>query len=267
LAGRRARAPGRRGLHHSLDEGRRHAATVIASAGEAGALYGAFHWLRLVQTRQPLADPDIAERPRLERRLLIIGTISTAARARICGTIAVVAGSRRPAPARLRARERIDRHQRRCRQQRQRESRSLTTPLIEQAARIADVLRPYRIRVYLAANFAAPKMLGALTTNDPLDSGGRPVVEGTGRRGLPPDSRLRRLRRQSQQRRTARTAGLRPHHADGANMLADAVGPHGGIVMWRAFVYDADVDPDRVKRAYTEFVPLDGRFRENVFAR
>ena len=54
-------------------------------------------------------------------------------------------------------------------------------------------------------------------------------------------------------------------HADGANVLADAVAPHGGIVMWRAFVYDADVDPDRVKRAYTEFVPLDGKFRDNVF--
>ena len=54
-------------------------------------------------------------------------------------------------------------------------------------------------------------------------------------------------------------------HADGANLLADAVKPHGGIVMWRAFVYDATVDPDRVKRAYKEFVPLDGTFRDNVF--
>ncbi len=54
-------------------------------------------------------------------------------------------------------------------------------------------------------------------------------------------------------------------HADGANVLADALAPHGGIVMWRAFVYNAEVDPDRVKRAYLEFVPLDGRFRENVF--
>ena len=54
-------------------------------------------------------------------------------------------------------------------------------------------------------------------------------------------------------------------HADGANLLADAVKPHGGIVMWRAFVYDASVDPDRVKRAYKEFVPLDGAFRDNVF--
>ena len=54
------------------------------------------------------------------------------------------------------------------------------------------------------------------------------------------------------------------NHADGANMLADALAPHGGIVMWRAFVYDASVDPDRVKRASIEFVPLDGRFRDNV---
>ena len=54
-------------------------------------------------------------------------------------------------------------------------------------------------------------------------------------------------------------------HADGANVLADALAPHGGIVMWRAFVYNPEVDPDRVKRAYLEFVPLDGRFRDNVF--
>ena len=53
-------------------------------------------------------------------------------------------------------------------------------------------------------------------------------------------------------------------HADGANVLADAVAPHGGIVMWRAFVYDEKVDPDRIKRAYLEFTPLDGRFRDNV---
>ncbi|HEX7087124.1 MAG TPA: alpha-glucuronidase, partial [Vicinamibacterales bacterium] len=53
-------------------------------------------------------------------------------------------------------------------------------------------------------------------------------------------------------------------HADGANVLADALAPHGGIVMWRAFVYNADVDPDRVKRAALEFVPLDGTFRDNV---
>src|SRR5262249_39535977 len=53
-------------------------------------------------------------------------------------------------------------------------------------------------------------------------------------------------------------------HVDGANVLADAVRPHGGVVMYRAFVYDPDVDADRVKRAYLEFQPLDGRFRDNV---
>jgi alpha-glucuronidase len=53
-------------------------------------------------------------------------------------------------------------------------------------------------------------------------------------------------------------------HADGANVLADAVAPHGGLVLWRAFVYNADVDADRVKRAYLEFTPLDGKFRDNV---
>ena len=54
-------------------------------------------------------------------------------------------------------------------------------------------------------------------------------------------------------------------HADGANMLADAVAPHGGVVMWRAFVYSNDVPVDRIRQAYDEFQPLDGAFRENVF--
>jgi alpha-glucuronidase len=244
-----------------------HAATVIASAGEAGALYGTFHWLRLIQTRRPLADLDIAERPRLERRLLnhwdnLDGSIERG-----------YAGRSLWWP---------DRDDQRLRDYARATAsigingtvvnnvnanpQSLTAPFIEKAARIADVLRPYRIRVYLAANFAAPKMLGALTTDDPMD----PAVGRWWKERA--DEIYRRIpdfggfvvKANSEGQPGPQDYGRT--HADGANMLADAVGPHGGIVMWRAFVYDADVDPDRVKRAYMEFVPLDGRFRENVFA-
>ena len=128
------------------------------------------------------------------------------------------------------------------------------------------MLRPYGIRVYLAANFAAPKLLGGLTTDDPLD----PAVARWWRAKadeiytLIPDFGGFVVKANSEGQPGPQDYGRT--HADGANVLADALAPHGGIVMWRAFVYDAEVDPDRVKRAYMEFVPLDGRFRENVFA-
>ena len=143
---------------------------------------------------------------------------------------------------------------------------SLTQPLLEKAAAIARIFRPYGIRVYLAANFAAPKMLGSLTTDDPLD----PAVARWWREKvddiytLIPDFGGFVVKANSEGQPGPQDYGRT--HADGANVLADALAPHAGIVMWRAFVYDEKVDPDRVKRAYMEFVPLDGRFRENVFA-
>ncbi len=244
-----------------------HAVTVIASAGEAGALYGTFHFLRLIQTRVPLAGLDIVERPRLDRRLLnhwdnLDGTIERGyaggslwwpdrvdrrlvdyARANASiGINGTVINSVNANP------------------------QSLTAPLLEKAAAIARIFRPYGIRVYLAANFAAPKMLGSLTTDDPLD----PAVARWWREKadeiytLIPDFGGFVVKANSEGQPGPQDYGRT--HADGANVLADAVAPHAGIVMWRAFVYDEKVDPDRVKRAYMEFVPLDGRFRENVFA-
>jgi len=244
-----------------------HATTVIASAGEAGALYGTFHFLRLIQTKQPLARLDITERPRLERRLLnhwdnLDGSIERGyagrslwwpsrddqrirdyARANASiGINGAVINSVNANP------------------------QSLSAPLLQNAADIARVLRPYRIRVYLAANFAAPKMLGDLTTNDPLD----PAVITWWRAKadeiyrLIPDFGGFVVKANSEGQPGPQDYGRT--HADGANVLADALEPHDGIVMWRAFVYDETVDRDRVKRAYSEFVPLDGRFRKNVFA-
>jgi alpha-glucuronidase len=244
-----------------------HTATVIASSGEAGALYGAFYWLRLMQMHQPVAHLDIAEHPRLERRLLnhwdnLDGSIERGyagrslwwpdrvdqrlldyARANASiGINGAVINSVNANP------------------------QSLTEPLLRQAADIARILRPYRIRVYLAANFAAPKMIGGPTTDDPLDASvarwWRSKADEIYR--LIPDFGGFVVKANSEGQPGPRDYGRT--HADGANVLADAVAPHGGIVMWRAFVYDADGDPDRVKRAYTEFVPLDGQFRENVFA-
>jgi alpha-glucuronidase len=241
------------------------AATVIASNGETGALYGAFHFLRLIQTGQPLARLDIAERPRHKRRLLnhwdnLDGSIErgyagrslwwpdyTVERVRDYARANASIGINGAVINSVNA-----------------NPQSLTAPLLEKSAEIARVLRPYGIRVHLAANFAAPRAIGGLATNDPLD----PAVARWWRAKadeiyrLIPDFGGFVVKANSEGQPGPQDYGRT--HADGANLLADALAPHGGIVMWRAFVYDAAVDPDRVKRAYAEFVPLDGRFRANV---
>ena len=128
---------------------------------------------------------------------------------------------------------------------------------------IADVFRPYGVRVYLAVNFASPSTLGDLKTADPLD----PEVIGWWKNkvkeiySMIPDFGGFLVKASSEGQPGPQNYGRT--HADGANMLADQLKPYGGIVMWRAFVYTAS-DNDRAKQAYTEFMPLDGKFRDNV---
>lgn len=134
---------------------------------------------------------------------------------------------------------------------------------LRRVAEIAEIMRPYGIRVYLSVNFSSPAALGGLPTSDPLvpevrqwwkdktdeiyalipDFGGFLVKANS--EGLPGPQDFGRT------------------HADGANMLAEAVAPHGGIVMWRAFVYSPK-SQDRANQACEEFVPLDGQFHDNV---
>jgi alpha-glucuronidase len=251
----------------------RHAVIVIASPGEVGALYGTFHFLRLLQTEQPLDRLQIAEHPRLRRRMLdhwdnLDGSIERgyAGRSLWWGDAADRAGfpgSRVEDYARLNASIGINGS---VINSVNANPQSLTHPYLEKAAAIAQVLRPYGIRVYLSANFAAPKVLDNLPTTDPLD----PTVARWWRDKaeeiyqLIPDFGGFVVKANSEGQPGPQD--YHRTHADGANVLADALAPHGGIVMWRAFVYNADVDPDRVKRAYKEFVPLDGQFRPNVFA-
>ena len=141
----------------------------------------------------------------------------------------------------------------------------LTEPYLKKAAALADAFRPYGLKVYLTARFSAPIEIGGLKTADPLD----PEVNAWWKAKAEeiyrhiPDFGGFLVKADSE-------GQPGPHnynrtHAEGANMLADAVADKGGIVMWRAFVYDNEVPEDRAKQAYNEFKPLDGEFRNNVF--
>lgn len=141
---------------------------------------------------------------------------------------------------------------------------SLTAPYIAKAAALADVFRPWGIKVYLSVRFSAPIELGGLKTADPRD----PAVAAWWKAKVDeiyraiPDFGGFLVKANSEGQPGPRDYGA--SHVDGANMLAAAVKAHGGIVMWRAFVY-AETDPeDRAKQAYTEFKPLDGKFADNV---
>ena len=134
---------------------------------------------------------------------------------------------------------------------------------LKRVGAIADILRPYGIRVYLSVNFASPSALGGLPTSDPLEPS--VIAWWTEKAGeiyaLVPDFGGFLVKASSEGQPGPQDYGR--SHADGANMLADVLAPHGGLVMWRAFVYSPD-SPDRARQAYDEFVPLDGKFRPNV---
>jgi len=128
---------------------------------------------------------------------------------------------------------------------------------------LADIFRPYGIKTYLAVNFSSPKELGGLPTSDPLNP---QVVQWWKNKAkelyaLIPDFGGFLVKANSEGLPGPQDFGRT--HADGANMLADALRPYNGIVMWRAFVYNSD-GGDRAKQAYNEFLPLDGQFRSNV---
>lgn len=140
----------------------------------------------------------------------------------------------------------------------------LTNNYLAKFAALANLFRPFGIKVYLTARFNAPMELGKLKTADPLD----PEVKAWWKRKI--DSIYRMIPDFGGFLVKANSEGqpgpqnYQRSHADGANMLADIVAPHNGLVMWRAFVYSNEIPEDRFKQAYNEFQPLDGKFRSNV---
>ena len=140
----------------------------------------------------------------------------------------------------------------------------LTPQYLEKVEALADVFRPYGIKVYLTARFSAPIEIGGLTTADPLD---QEVIKWWKNKAaeiysLIPDFGGFLVKANSEGQPGPQNYGR--NHVDGANMLANALEPFGGIVMWRAFVYSEHDTTDRAKQAYSEFVPYDGQFKDNV---
>lgn len=128
---------------------------------------------------------------------------------------------------------------------------------------IADVLRPYGIRVYLSVNFSSPTIIGGLKTSDPLDPQVKKWWEAKAKEiySMIPDFGGFLVKANSEGQPGPLTYGRT--YADGANTIADALEPYGGIVMWRTFVYFNNGE-DRAKQAYEAFKPLDGKFHDNV---
>jgi alpha-glucuronidase len=246
-----------------------HRATLIAANSNVGALYGAFGLLRLMQTRQPLQALNLRESPRITQRILnhwdnLDGTIERgyagasiwnwqtlpgflepryADYARACASIGINGTVLNNVNA---------------------DALSLTPQYLEKTAALARVFRPYGLKVYLSARFTAPIEIGGLKSADPLND----AVRAWWRQKVDeiyrsiPDFGGFLVKANSEGQPGPQDYGR--SHAEGANMLAAVLAPHGGIVMWRAFVYSAHQDEDRAKQAYDEFVPLDGRFDANV---
>ncbi|SKC74297.1 alpha-glucuronidase [Krasilnikoviella flava] len=254
---------------------------TVTAATATALLHGWFHVVRLGEAA--FAGPDADERhaPALTLRVLdhwdnvdvhpVMGQVE---RGYSGGSIFYAEGrvrddlSRVTTYARLLAATGIDRVCINNVNVHAREARLLTDDLPD-VARIAAALRPYGVRAHLAVSFAAPMTLGGLPTSDPLDDDVRAWWRAAADRvwATIPDFGGFVVKADSEGQPGPFAYGR--DHADGANLLADAVAPHGGVVHWRAFVYDhtqdwRDRSTDRARAAYDHFAPLDGRFAENV---
>lgn len=242
---------------------------LISGNSDKAVLYGSFHFLRLLQTEQPVQHLNILSVPRIQHRMLNHwDNLNRTVERGYAGfsiwnwhTLPGYIDQRYIDYARANASIGINGT---VLTNVNADATVLTKPYLEKVKALADVFRPYGIKVYLTARFSAPMELGRLKTADPLnaevqnwwkekvkeiysyipDFGGFLVKANS--EGQPGPQDYQRT------------------HADGANMLADAVAPFKGIVIWRAFVYSNENPVDRHKQAYDDFVPLDGKFRANV---
>lgn len=242
---------------------------LVAAKDDIGVLYGIFHFLRLIQTGQPIDQLQIVSVPKIQRRILNHWDNLNRTVERGYAGASIWDWHRLP--------DYID--QRYIDYARANASVGingtvltnvnanafiLTKMYLEKVAALANTFRPYGIKVYLTARFSAPVEIGGLKTADPLNE----EVQQWWKKKTEeiyqyiPDFGGFLVKANSEGQPGPQNYGRT--HADGANMLADALAPHQGIVMWRAFVYSNETPDDRFKQAYNEFKPLDGQFRKNV---
>ena len=242
---------------------------VIAANRDAGVLYGAFHLLRALQLHQGLESLAVVAAPKIRRRLLDHWDNLDRTVERGYAGSSLWAWDSLPAhlPPRYRDYARADASigiNGVVLTNVNAPARVLTAEYLVKVAALAGVFRPYGIRVYLTARFSAPREIGGLATADPLDPAVRDWWKAKADEiyRLVPDFGGFLVMANTEGEPGPQDYGR--SHADGANCLADALAPHGGVVIWRAFVYSDAVPTDRVKQAWDEFVPLDGKFRANV---
>lgn len=242
---------------------------VITGKTEVGTLYGVFNFLRILQTNKSLNNLSVIDSPKLQHRVLnhwdnLDGTVERGyagfsiwdwhklpdftdqryidyARANasigINGTVLTNVNAN---------------------------ALILTPQYLEKVRALADIFRPYGLKVYLTARFSAPIEIGGLKTADPLDPSVKQWWKDKAKEIYDriPDFGGFLVKANSEGQPGPQNYNR--DHVDGANMLAEAVEPYNGIVMWRAFVYSEHDPSDRAKQAYSEFVPYDGRFKDNV---
>ncbi|MCD0258213.1 alpha-glucuronidase [Xanthomonas melonis] len=255
-------------LIQSVTVNDRHAVAIVGGS-DIGALYGAFHFLRLLQTGQSIAALNVRGSPRLQLRMLnhwdnLDGVVERGYAGASLWNWQTLPGYLDPrytdyarANASLGINGTVLNNV-------NAKAWSLTPQYLDKAAALANVFRPYGIRVFLSARFSAPIEIGGLPTADPLD----PRVRQWWRDKADeiyariPDFGGFLVKANSEGQPGPQDYGRT--HVDGANLLAAALAPHGGVVMWRAFVYSHEQPDDRAKQAYSEFMPLDGAFADNV---
>ena len=242
--------------------------TVLRSMSETGLLYAAYHLLRLQACGEDCSRLDIKEKPMNDIRILNHwdnpdGTIERGYAGRSLwkwDELPAKISPRYAEYARANASIGINGT---VLNNVNASPEALSSDNLKKVKTLADIFRPYGIKVYLSVNFATPIKLGGLATADPLNSN---VAEWWKQKvheiySMIPDFGGFLVKANSEGQ--PGPCDYHRTHAEGANMLASALKPYGGIVMWRAFVYSPS-DADRAKQAYLEFKPLDGKFLDNV---
>ena len=246
-----------------------HKVTIITGKTDKGVLYGTYRFLQRIQTGKGISNVNVVSSPKIKIRVLDHwDNLNRSVERGYAGkslwdweSLPDKAEPRYSEYARANASIGING----CVLNNVNANPAMLQPeYLKKVAALADVFRPYGMKVYLSVKFSSPQNIGGLETSDPLDPNVQEWWKNKAKEiySYIPDFGGFLVKANSEGQPGPQNYNRT--HAEGANMLADALKPFGGIVMWRAFVYDNNVPEDRAKQALNEFKPLDGKFRDNV---